>query len=93
MLYRPHSSQICQVENVSSALCSIYLNDLQTYLYINGTVGVELLDTEDLTLWRKLYTDDTILISNYATDLQKCLDSFNNYCYDWHLKVNISKTK
>lgn len=86
-----------QGENLSPVLFSMYLNDLQTYLQNSGTVGVELFDHNDLTLWLKLlvllYADDTILLSNTAENLQICLNNFNDYCKNWHLKVNINKTK
>ena len=86
-----------QGENLSPALFSIYLNDLQSYLQNNGSVWVELSDTIDFTLWLKLlvllYADDTVLIANSELDLQKSLDIFNNYCENWHLQVNTNKTK
>jgi hypothetical protein len=86
-----------QGENLSPVLFSLFLNDLQTYMHINGCVGVELNDLDDVTLWLKLlillYADDTIIVSNTADDFQKSLDIFNDYCKNWHLKVNINKTK
>ena len=40
-----------------------------------------------------MYADDTVLIANNATNLQKQLDSLSNYCTTWKLKCNSSKTK
>ena len=40
-----------------------------------------------------LYADDTVLMSESASDLQKSLDVFAEYCNLWTLRVNIAKTK
>ena len=40
-----------------------------------------------------LYADDTILMSNNPTSLQKSLNDFVNYCQEWKLEINIDKTK
>ena len=86
-----------QGENLSPALFSLFLNDLNSHMYVNGANGVELKDPLDLSLWLKLlillYADDTIFLSETEIDFQKSLDIFHNYCNNWHLKVNISKTK
>ena len=39
------------------------------------------------------YADDTILMSESPSELQKSLDEFFNYCQKWKLKVNEDKTK
>ena len=86
-----------QGENLSPILFSIYLNDLQDHLLNDSAIGVELNDTIDETHWLKLlillYADDTIIISDNATDFQNCFNSFQQYCVNWKLKVNSSKTK
>jgi hypothetical protein len=83
--------------NLSPILFSMFLNDLQSTLHLNGSVGVELQDPLDLTLWLKLlillYADDTVLLSDSPSDFQTCLDTFNEYCNNWHLTINYSKTK
>ena len=40
-----------------------------------------------------LYADDTIVLSNTAAGLRKALDDLSNYCTEWKLQVNSSKTK
>ena len=40
-----------------------------------------------------LYADDTILLAENAEDFQHLLNTFSNYCKNWHLKVNSKKTK
>jgi hypothetical protein len=86
-----------QGENLSPVLFSLFLNDLQANMHLNGAVGIELEDTNDLTLWLKLlillYADDTIIVSDNPVDFQNSLNIFYRYCNDWHLKVNINKTK
>jgi hypothetical protein len=86
-----------QGENLSPILFSLFLNDLQSHLYSNGSVGIDLTDPQSATSWLKLlillYADDTVIISNTPEDLQNSLNTFNNYCENWHLNVNSNKTK
>lgn len=46
-----------------------------------------------LKLCLLFYADDTVFIYESASDLQKSLDVFANYCELWKLHVNIAKTK
>ena len=41
-----------QGENLSPLLFSLFLNDLQTHMHLQGSVGIELTNPIDLTLWR-----------------------------------------
>ena len=86
-----------QGENLSPILFSIYLNDLQAHMQSNGSVGIELGDPLNETIWLKLllllYADDTIIVSDSPVDFQNSLNLFNDYCNEWKLKVNMSKTK
>ena len=40
-----------------------------------------------------MFADDMILLSKSPSGLQSCLDKLNIYCKQWHLIINISKTK
>jgi hypothetical protein len=40
-----------QGENLSPALFSLFLNDLQSYMQSYGNVGIDLKDIYDSTLW------------------------------------------
>ena len=46
-----------------------------------------------LRIFSLLYADDTLVLAETATDLQKSLDSLYEYCNKWALKVNLDKTK
>ena len=35
----------------------------------------------------------TVLLSDSALGLQNTLNNFQEYCHQWHLKVNLEKTK
>jgi hypothetical protein len=86
-----------QGENLSPVLLSIFLNDLQQHLESDNVSGIELKDHINETIWLKLlimlYADDTIIVSDDPTDFQNCLNSFQNYCANWKLSVNVRKTK
>jgi hypothetical protein len=47
--------------------------------------------------WRKifalLYADDTIILAETPESLLNALNSFENDCTRWKLKVNLNKTK
>ena len=40
-----------------------------------------------------LYADDLLLLSETEKGLQSCLNSLQNFCTQWKLKVNLNKTK
>ena len=40
-----------------------------------------------------LYADDTVIFSETPEDLQRTLNAFSDYCTQWKLTVNVSKTK
>ena len=46
-----------------------------------------------LRIFCLLYADDTLVLAETATDLQKSLDGLYEYCNKWSLKVNLNKTK
>ena len=66
-----------QGECLSPFLFSMYLNDLENKLRINGVHGI-LIDL--IQLFVLLYADDIILMTTTASDLQKALDILENYC-------------
>jgi hypothetical protein len=46
-----------------------------------------------LKLLRLLYADDTFIFAESAEDLQAALNIFEEYCSEWKLSINVSKTK
>ena len=89
-----------QGENLSPFLFAIYLNDLENFFVDKNITGLSTISQEIeeklymyLKLFILLYADDTVLMAESATDLQKQLDWFCEYCKVWKLKVNIKKTK
>ena len=89
-----------QGENLSPFLFSIFLNDLEEYFIENNIDSLEKISSicqESLLVYIKLflilYADDTVLMSETPQGLQKTLTAFENYCNNWKLKANTSKTK
>ena len=46
-----------------------------------------------LRIYALLYADDTIVLSESENELQKALNAVFEYCNDWDLTVNTSKTE
>ena len=87
-----------QGENLSPVLFAIYLNDFHAFLN-EKCVGLKDLCSivnDELDIYLKLYVllyaDDTIIMAESAADLQTALTRLHEYCTQWDLKVNISKT-
>ena len=74
---------------LSPTLFSLYLNDL-TPNFDNSCDPVTL---NNIQLSCLLYADDLVLISQSPSGLQNCLDKLSIYCKEWHLTVNLDKTK
>ena len=96
--YFPCFTGVRQGENLSPFLFAIFLNDLGSYLNNNAVPGLRCEYNDDelyifLKLFILLYADDTVIFGESETDLQKALNVFQNYCDEWKLTVNISKTK
>ena len=96
--YFPCCTEVRQGENLSPFLFSIYMNDLEDYFRRNKASGIACESDDDkITVFFKifilLYADDTVLFGKTKDDLQQSLNIFENYCEEWKLTVNISKTK
>ena len=65
-----------------------FLSDLSSCL--NATDDIDIDSTQFTHL---LYADDIVLISETAEVLQNNIDLLHKFCAQWHLVVNITKTK
>ena len=79
-----------QGECLSPFLFSMYLNDLEETIILNGAKGI---DIGMLKLFLSLYADDIVLFANSATELQNSIHILETYCQRWRLTVNTTKTK
>ena len=87
-----------QGDNISPLLFSLFLNDLEDHLVSDSAEGIPIeCENETAYFFLKvfilLYADDTVILADNAQDFQKSLTSFSNYCSEWKLQVNESKTK
>ena len=78
--------------------CGVELgvHDLEIYLLSKRNNYIDFKDDAAnslVKLFILLYADDTIILSNTAAGLQKSLNDLKNYCTEWKLRVNCSKTK
>ena len=95
----PFQVGVRQGENLSPLLFAIYFNDFNTFLSekYNGLAKVSESISSELQIYLRifslLYADDTLVLAETATDLQKSLDGLYEYCNKWALKVNLDKTK
>jgi hypothetical protein len=81
---------IRQGDNLSPNLFKIILNELPECLH-NAGVDPVLLNGKEITCL--MYADDLVLFSESATGLQNSINKTVEYCYNYGLEVNISKTK
>ena len=93
----PCCKGVRQGENLSPILFSLFLNHLEHYLMTNSTNGLVCeANTQNTHSFIKLFIllfDDTVLFADNKDDLQNMLNSFEQYCDNWKLTVNVSKTK
>ena len=87
-----------QGENLSHFLFAIFLNDLEWYFRQNNISRLScVFNDDDLYMFIKIfilmYAYNTVIFSHSQNDLKKALDTFENYCKEWQLTVNVAKTK
>ena len=82
--------KVClQGNNWESLLFNLFVNDLHERIH-SCENSVTLNSTEFSCL---LYADDLVLLASNPKSLQHNINILNNYCNDWHLRVNLKKTK
>ena len=75
-----------QGECSSPLLFSLYLNDLEEMLLLNGYHGIEMYMFKICLL---LYADDSVLFSQTPDGLQIGFNILQEYCNTWKMKVNV----
>ena len=85
-----YSVGLRQGEVISPVLVSLFLEDLELFLQDKVSTG-NLID--DIVLILLLFADDMVLFGNSPENLPKNLNLLHNYCKQWGLEVNDSKTK
>ena len=76
--------------SLSPFLFSMFLNDIEKHLELNGFKGINMYMTK---LFILLYADDIVVFSDSAEGPQNGLNSLFIYCQRWKLKINVMKTK
>ena len=79
-----------QGEILSPFLFSLYINELEMKMHDNLYGGITI---NELSIYLLFYADDTVILSNSICGLQSSLDILYDYCKEWNIHVNISKTK
>ena len=46
-----------------------------------------------LKLYILMYADDTVVLAESEDEMQKSLSTLHEYCEEWKLKINVTKTK
>ena len=78
-----------QGDCMSPTLFSIFINDLaQRIKNLNQGINI---GTTNLSIL--LYADDIAIIADNENDMQHMLNEVNDWCKEWSMNVNISKTK
>ena len=99
----------CQVgvrqgDSLSPLLFAIYLSDLNKFLseHCEGlklvpALASEFIFDEKLLYYLKLYilmyANDTVVLAESEDEMQKSLNTLREYCEEWKLKINVTKTK
>ena len=76
---------------LSPTLFNIYMNDLSQKIDENAFDFIQLPNNQKLSCL--FYADDLILISKSPQGLQNSINTLSQFCDQWHLEVNLKKTK
>jgi hypothetical protein len=76
----------------SPKLFTFFINELITYQKNKGTRGIQLKPC-DIEIFSLMFADDVALLADTVVGLQRQLNLLYDFCTDFYLTVNISKTK
>lgn len=79
-----------QGDHSSSLLFMMFVYDIIQNIHtdLNGIFSIE-----ELKLFLILYADDQVLFASSALSLQSMLNNIEQYCNQWGLQINTSKTQ
>ena len=87
----PCKQGVRQGDPLSPILFNIFINGIFEKLKQANCSPVTLNGTDMINALA--YADDIVLLSTSKEGLQKALNTIQEYCTQWHLKINSSKTK
>ena len=71
---------------------AIFISELSNYLDTNGAKGCQLMpDTTEINAL--YYADDIVVMADTIGGLNKHIKSIQDFCKNWGMKVNMSKTQ
>ena len=79
-----------QGDTLSPTLFNLYINDLAVALKASGK-GLKF--NENLEIATLLYADDLAILAESEENLQVMLEILSQWCHQWRMTVNVSKTK
>jgi len=82
-------SGVRQGDSMSPTLFSIFVNDLATRIK-RLNLGI---NTDNHKTAILLYADDVVILADNENDMQTMLNEVNDWCIEWNMTVNITKTK
>ena len=77
---------------LSTLLFSLYVSKLEIILRESGVQGIETLPN-DVSIFLLMYIDDLCIFSDNAIDLQRKIKILDDFCSEWGMNLNMSKTK
>ena len=77
---------------LSTLLFSLYVSKLEIILRESGVQGIETLPN-DVSIFLLMYIDDLCIFSDNAIDLQRKIKILDEFCSEWGMNLNMSKTK
>ena len=78
-----------QGDNLSPNLFNLFINDLPQYF----DQSCDSVSLDNYSINCLMYADDVVLLSESQSGLQNCVSKLEQFSNDWHLNVNMKKTK